>query len=322
MSYTAETTRQFFAGNGATTVFAYAQDTAVDGNVHVSIIDAAGLEIVLTNVTHFDLGGVGEPGIGFNVTYPRASVAPIAPFDVVLNGSEKLVVWVEPPSDQQFEQKNADAYSAAVIEQKFDEQMRIIQRLKEDMDRAYKVSLGSPNPAPGGVPDAAIGNRILLATATGANVAKLTVQSINWSISYDTIELDFIGIVGISPAAMEIQPIDNGSATTTNLEANLDTHIGSRFAGSDEALWTTSLTYTLGITADDWLTGMARFTHYNSGYLNGQGSYNWRSAAVHTSAICTYARHTTAMTRLDGMDVLMSTGNISGTVNMYGIRKS
>lgn len=166
-----------------------------------------------------------------------------------------------------------------------------------------------------------LGSRVLLATHTVTNAAKLTVSSQEWDATYDVIELE-VSVLALSAAALDIQPIDTGSATTTNLESNVTTHRGSRISGDDNANWRTSATYPLGTGPDDYLTGTAKFHSYNSGYLNGQGSWNYRSSAVHYSAICAMARHTTVISRNDGFDVLMSTGNITGTVRLYGLRNN
>jgi hypothetical protein len=297
MSYPNTTNKEIFTGNGSNQTFAYTQNTPANANVKVSILSTEGVETPLTEVTHYDLAGVGGSG-GITVTYPRTSVAPVAPFDVPLSATEKIVVYLDPPSDQQLDITNNDT-----------------------IPPSFKVSIGMPDPDD--TQDSSLtGSRTLLASDTQTNVTKLQVYSEDWPATYDIVELEFAGIVGASAAAMEIQPLDTAVATTTNLEVNIATHIGVAIAGADNTDWATSATYTIGTSADDWLTGNARFHHFNNGYLNGVGQYNYRNASTHYGATCYYARHTTAMGRVDGFDILMSTGNISGTVRLFGIRKT
>jgi len=162
-------------------------------------------------------------------------------------------------------------------------------------------------------------SRVLLAEDTQTNVAKLTVSSQDWFATYDVVELE-LAVLALSAAALEIQPIDTLIATAADLESNVFTHTGSRFAGEDNANWRTAAAYLLGIGADDYLTGTAKFHAYNGGFLNGQAAWNYRSGAVHYNAICGLARHTNAIGRNDGFDVLMSTGNITGVARLYGLR--
>jgi len=321
MSYSNVTNQETFVGNGSNQAFAYSQNTPANANVNVSILSAAGVETKLTHVTHYDLAGVGGAG-GITVTYPRTSVAPVAPFDVALTATEKLVVWIDPPHNQEFTKRAGDTYTAATIEAKFDEQMRIIQTLSEQVGRSFKVAVGQTPPVDT-TASAFSGAKILIDEIIDTAATKLSVFTIDWTADYDSVELEFVGVVGSVAAAMEIQPIDTAVATTTNLEVNVSTHIGVAIAGAGNADWSTSGTYTVGNGADDWLTGTARFYNYNNGYLGGVGNYTYRNGANAYGVTCQYSRHTSAGTRWDGFDILMNpSGTISGTVRLWGFPKS
>lgn len=316
MAYANVINKQIFVGNGSNQVFAYAQNTPLEVDVKVSILNTAGFETELTNVTHFDLLDVGKEVGGITVTYPRTSTPPIDGFDIPLSATEKLVVHLDPAHDQNFAKKHSSTLSPGQLEAKFDKHMRLIQTLFDLADRSFKVAIGLPGP-----PDSLSNSLLrwaLLDETTVNNAAKLTVISEGWDATYNTVELE-LSVVAHSAAALDIQPLDTLLATQTNLESNVTTHIGSRMSGSDNANWQTSPTYTLGTGGDDYLTGTARFYSYNGGYLNGQAEWNYRSAAVHYSAACAMARHTSAIASNDGFDILMSTGNVTGTARLYGL---
>lgn len=321
MSYTDTSSEEIFPGDNSTTAWAYTQNTAAEANVKVSILDSDGVPTALTNGTHFDLAGVGGTG-GITVTYPKAS-SPPSPYDVVLTASEKIVIWVEPPADQQFGPENTDTYAPSVIGQKFDEQMRVIQKVKKDVSRSYHVDLGADAPAAGAVGTVS-SSRVLLASDTQTGAANLSVSSLNWPATYDSVELRFIGVVPVNALQhMLIEPIDNGSAVSTNLRSQ--NHVvqgGTNYAQANNTTWSNNTTHEQTNGADDHLNGSAIFTYYASGLVSGIGQYVYENASSLRGSTVYYRRHTTLFTRLDGFEVTMDVGNITGELQLWGIPNS
>lgn len=324
MSVTGSTTEEIFPGTGGQTAFVYTQNTDVAENVHVAILDPSGTPTDLTNVTHYDLANVGGAG-GITVTYPRTSVTPISPFDVTLLSTENIVIWIDPPRTTDFNPKNLDTYGPAALGVRIDDIYRNMQKIQTDLDRKYGVALGATNPASSSTGPQVVGGKVLLATETLTNQTKITVVSGNWPATYDRVELD-LNIVPVTDGAdLEIQPIDGGTATTDNLKLQeLASLGGSSSSGANASAWKIGVTTGIGSAGDEGLVGSATFYYVNSGYLFGtaQWMYN-NSAGVPTISNVAYTRHTTvAVTSWDGFDILMDSGNITGTARLWGIVNS
>ncbi len=319
--YTDTSSEEIFDGDNATTAFAYTQNTAAEANVKVSILDSDGEPTALTNGTHFDLAGVGGSG-GITVTYPKAS-SPPSPYDVTLTASEKIVIWIEPPSDQQFGPENTDTYAPSVIGQKFDEQMRVIQKVKKDVSRAYHVELGADAPAAGAVGTVS-SSRVLLASATGTTVSVLSVESSNWPATYDRVELELIGLLPTTTAnELVIEPIDGGTAISTSLaSSSTGAQNGSASVGHNASAWQTPTAHTVGNTDGDEVNGSIAFTYFSAGDLSGVGNAAWKLGGAYRTAFMSFWRTGAPTTSWDGFEVTSAATTISGTVRLWGIPKS
>lgn len=261
---------QSYTGTGADTplgtVFLFFTATDV---VVTQRITATGVDATLVKDTHYTLTGGSSVGATGTVT----PITGATNFTTAMTWTISRSV----PLTQSLDYIANDGFPAASHETALDRITMQVQDIEEQADRSLRFPLGDqaltseiPSAvdralqaltfdASGNVTVSArgvpLGAKTLLATATGAAAAKVTLTLVNWPATYDSVELEFIGIRGSAPAAMEIQPIDSAVATTTNLEVNIATHIGVAIAGADNADWATSSSYLIGTSADDWLTG-------------------------------------------------------------------
>jgi hypothetical protein len=315
-------TEEEFAGTGGQTAFVYTQQTDAAANVVVTIVDSNGTPTQLTNVTHYDLSGVGGT-LGITVTYPRTSVTPVAPYNVTLTASEKIVIKVAPALTTTFGPKNNDTYSPGTLGSRIDYIYRSLQELEADVARCFHVPVGTANPV-AATTAGILQSRVLLATDTQAAGTKFTLTAANWPATYDRVELEFIGVA--TSAALSqvlIEPIDGGTATTTNLRGQaIIVQSGSVTGESLATEWGTSASHRMSNAGDNAFTGSAKFTAHSTGFLSGTGSYTYQNGSIMYGTQCYYQRHTTAATTSwDGFDVKLNTGSITGKINLWGLPK-
>lgn len=130
-----------YACNGATTVFAYGWKILDDDEIEVTLINSAGVRTVLTKTTHYSVSGVGVAG-GGNVT----TVATYA-------AGNSIYLRRKPPLTQTSAFQNQGAYAAASHEEAFDKLAMQVQYLRDESNRAFKVSVGADSPDPIGTYD-------------------------------------------------------------------------------------------------------------------------------------------------------------------------
>lgn len=324
MSYSTTSNEQTFTGDGANYTFSFTENTDLATKLQVRYVGSSGVPVALVNGTHYTLAGVGVTG-GITITYPKGGASPTAPapYNVYLTSSESLVAWVEPPLTQPLNPKWTAATSPATLEQILDDIKRTQQLHEAAIGRCYRGYVGTTIAA-GTLPSVAAGsNRTLLDEETVAAAASLSVSSTNWPATYDRVELELLGCVPVGTASMVIQPIDNGSATGTNLVSNNVTYQSSPAATAhSNSSWAVDLTRTMGITDDDWLNGSATYSYYNAGFLSGIGQFTFRSGGNHYGTQMFMSRHTSALTRADGFTITTSSGNLSGTARLWGLPKT
>ena len=357
MAYTATTNEESFTGS-TTDTYAYSQNTAVVANFHVAIISYSGTPTNLVYGTHYDLAGIGGSG-GITITYPKASAPPVG-FDVSLTAEETLVAWIDPPRDQQFSQTNNDSYSGTAITQKFDEQMRSIQKVQTDLERCYHVSLGTPLPidqivpigeagavgatgatgdagatgaqGPQGTDGALAESHTLLAETTITTPAfDLHLSAPDWPATYDFVFLELIGIVGSSQGRFRIKWLDGATPQTGNVQTAIRTMENSVLTvESTNANWGTSNAAALHVTPGKGLNGTALFNHYStalgSGLLSGTGRVNY---AVNSGNLVSSDMDfsldvgPSGGATHDGFSLIFGSGaSISGTARLWGISKA
>lgn len=324
MPISSTSNEQTFVGDGANYTFAFTENTDVASNLQVRYVGSSGVPVALVNGTHYSVTGVAGSG-GITITYPLGGASPTAPapYNVYLTASESLVVWIEPPLTQPLNPKWNASTSPATMTEQLDRMERTLQLHEKALARTYRGYVGTTISA-GTLPSVAAGsNRVLLQESTVSAAASLSVSSTNWPATYDSVELEIVYFDPASAATMLIQPIDNDSATGTSLHSNKATIDGAAVNQHDNTSWAVDLVRVMGITADDWMTGAARFHYFNGGFLSGTGHFTWRSGSNHYGVTMHMARHTTAMTRPDGFAITADTGvNIDATVRLWGLPKT
>ena len=94
---------------------------------------------------------------------------------------------------------------------------------------------------------------LLNSDSQASAVSALSVTSEDWTATYDIVELEFISILPSAAAAhMLIEPIDSGSASSTNLRSEQITIQSATLADENSAtLWTTSVTHEITNSAHE-----------------------------------------------------------------------
>jgi hypothetical protein len=318
MSVTSSTSEEVFVGADSDS-YSYTQNTSVAAHINAAILDESGVSFALTYGTHFDLSGVGGAG-GITLTYPNATSP--APYDVNLQAGEKMVIWIEPPHTNSFNPTNNGTWSPAVLGDRMDEIIRILQKHEIDISRCYHVDVGATAPAASGTSPVVNGGRVLLDETIATASSTVEVSTTNWPATYDIIEIDLINVLSSDGMAYLItKPVDNGSATTSNLDSNTLTMIPAANASSG-ADWDLDSTYAIGNTADDALSGLIRLAYSQSGYLTGFGNFTFMNASTHYGEMVWYRTTTAAQTRPDGVEFSLSSGTLSGTFRLWGVIRS
>lgn len=145
----------------------------------------------------------------------------------------------------------------------------------------------------------------------------LQLTSTEWTATYDRLELEVIRMQPSVNGTLQFEPIDNGTAVSTNLVANR-----VRILGGVEAL-TTGTNWDL-VSGDnglsDQVVGSMEIRHF-SGLLAGQGHFTFASGATFGMLDIGVHRHTTVGTRWDGIEITHSGGTFAGAFRLWGIPK-
>ncbi len=329
-------------GTGANTalgtVFKYftATDVVVEKR-----ITATGVQTTLVKDTHYTLTGGSTAGATGTVT----------PIDGATD-FPTTVTWIISraiPLTQSLDYVPNESFPAASHEAGLDRAMMVDQDTGEQSDRSLRFPMGddalisllpnfvdraskflsfdaSGNAVVAAAPAATGTGKVLLDTATETAASLISVTSTNWPTGYDRVELEFVGLLPSAAAAhMVIQPVDNGSATTTNLRSESVVVQGASVAATNSSsAWLTNTTSEMTNAADDALNGHAIFTVFGAspGMLSGVGHYSYLNGTVMRGDTVFYRRVTTAGTRWDGFEVSMDTGNITGTIRLWGLPKA
>lgn len=131
MTLTTTVSRYSYAGNGVTTVFSFPAYFLAQGDLVVILKnDSTGVETVKVLTTHYTVAGAGVQA-GGSVTMLTAPAT-----------GETLTIYRDPAATQGLDLVENDSSPAESNEMAFDRAMMIIQRLKDQMSRAVKMSEG------------------------------------------------------------------------------------------------------------------------------------------------------------------------------------
>jgi hypothetical protein len=118
-----------YSGNGVTTGFSFPYKFLASGDLKVYVrVTATGVETLKTITTHYTVTGAGEDA-GGTVTM---LVAPAA--------GETLIIYNDPAATQGVDLVENDAFPAETGEGAWDRAVLLIQRLKDRVDRAVRLS--------------------------------------------------------------------------------------------------------------------------------------------------------------------------------------
>lgn len=125
-------TPDVYTGNGSTTVFAYNFKIVDEDHILVEEVVIATLaRTTLTKGTHYSVSGVGEDA-GGNITMVTAPAS-----------TKKLVFSLNIPVRQNTNYENQGEYFAEDHEDSFDLLTLMVQQMREELDRAPKVTIDS-----------------------------------------------------------------------------------------------------------------------------------------------------------------------------------
>lgn len=131
MTLTTTTSRYSYAGNGVTTVFSFPAYFLASGDLVVILKNnSTGVEVTKVLTTHYTVAGAGVAA-GGTVTMLTAPAT-----------GETLTIYRDPAATQGLDLVENDSSPAESNEQAFDRSMMILQRLKDQMSRAVKLSEG------------------------------------------------------------------------------------------------------------------------------------------------------------------------------------
>jgi len=320
MSVTDDDSEEIFIG-AASDTYAYGKNTDAAANVKVARLDEDGVPTDLVLGTNYDLANVGVVGSGITVTYPNATSP--APHNLNLTSAEKLVVWIEPPFTNSFNPKNTASYDPVALGNRMDKLIRLTQKLKTDVGRCYHVALGATGPAASPTGPTVAGGRVLLDEHIVTAAAKATVTAVNWPATYDSVEMELIGMLaGSAGGQLEIEPLDGLAAIGTSLvSAGYGLNGATIYDDQDVTNWKTPVTTTIGVAAGDELNGLIRWTYFSEGDLVGQGNAAWKSGGTYRNATLIFHRTGAPATSWDGFDVKCVV-TTTGIVRLWGIVRS
>jgi hypothetical protein len=129
MTVSSTTTKVSYAGNGATTVFAYTFKIFAAADLEVVLRSAAGVETVQTITTHYTVSGAGADA-GGNVTFVTA---PASGVTVIIRRALALT--------QGTDYVENDPFPANSHEDALDRLTFITQQMQEELDRSIKASV-------------------------------------------------------------------------------------------------------------------------------------------------------------------------------------
>lgn len=118
-----------YNGNGATTTFNYGFKVFAETDLVVTLLNAAGAEVVQTLTTHYSVTGVGNVGGGTIVM-----VTPPAT-------GEQLVITRAVPLLQGLDLQNRKAVTPELIERSLDLLTQMLQDMNERVDRSLKIDV-------------------------------------------------------------------------------------------------------------------------------------------------------------------------------------
>jgi hypothetical protein len=133
---TSETYRNEYAGNDSATTFAYSWPVQAKTEILATLVAADGTETTLTVDIDYTVNGVADDDdANWTITYP-VSGDPLA-------SGETLVLTPKLPLKQETDFENQGGFFADTHEKALDRLTLIAQQLKEKMDRAVVVPIGS-----------------------------------------------------------------------------------------------------------------------------------------------------------------------------------
>jgi hypothetical protein len=319
-------------GNPAlSTVFVFFADSDV---IVTQRVTATGAETTMVLGEHYTLSGGSASGAVGTVT----PIAGGTDFTTAMTWTIERAV----PLTQELDYVENDTFPAASHEQGMDRLTTQSQDDRAQVTRALRFPITDAASLTSQLPDSvtraskvlsfdANGNvtvstptsvgygKVLLDSEDAAASATVEMLATNWPATYDRIELELVNVLSASGTLLTLKPIDNGSATTTNLNSQIMQSVAGTVTDSDNADW--QLNTAAGTGTDDVISGSAMFT-YNGGFLNGVGNWTYRSTSNHISNWVSYQRHTTIGTQWDGIEVSFSAGNItSGSIRLWGLPK-
>ena len=131
MTVSTTTLKNSYAGNGSTTVFAYAFKIFASSEIKVYIrTDATGAETLKSETTHYTVSNVGADG-GGNVTFTTGNTPA---------SGETVVLLRDTAITQGTDYQPADPFPAESHEDALDKLTHVAQEVQEELDRAIKLS--------------------------------------------------------------------------------------------------------------------------------------------------------------------------------------
>lgn len=131
MTISTTTNRVSYAGNGVTTVFAFAYRFLQDADlVVIEKTNSTGAEVIKTLTTDYTVSGAGG-NTGGNVTMLTAPAA-----------GKTLVIYRDPVATQTLDLRENDLMPAEELEKAYDKATMLIQRLKDRFTRAITLKEG------------------------------------------------------------------------------------------------------------------------------------------------------------------------------------
>ena len=119
-----------YSGTGSQDVFPYSFKIAADADIQVIIRSATGTETVKTITTHYTVSGAGN-ATGGNVTFTAGNIP---------TNTETVVIRRTTTQTQSLDLVENDPFTAESMEGAFDKNLSLIQELKEEVGRSFKIS--------------------------------------------------------------------------------------------------------------------------------------------------------------------------------------
>jgi hypothetical protein len=207
---------------------------------------------------------------------------------------------------------------------------RILGRTTASTGAVEEITVGSGLSLSGGSLSASAvtgNNLVLIQSQTASNAATVDFTT-GIDSTYDTYLLTMADVVPQTDATdlyMRVS-VDGGAnylAGTTyayeNVGANSGSISGTSSAGTTQLLVSNSLGTGTGevLNGNLWLQNLANATVYKT--IHGTHAYLNSGASVTSRVVGCIARTTSA---INALRVLMSSGNINGTFNLYGVKKT